>query len=109
MSNYPAGAENDPRAPWNIKDPEPRYAVFTNEFWDYDDNSLGFEVVLAEVDSEDYQIDVVERWENHGVKDSNDDFVSEEVDEYIAGTNFDDAERFYNGQVQFYINDKKEE
>ena len=103
MSNYPAGAEHDPRAPWNQVDPDPLYKVVTEELWTADDESLGFQVMLLEVNEEGDLIDELDLWYNFE-EDANDHYL-EEVDEYKTGTDYEEARRFFDAQVEFYTND----
>ena len=99
--NLPAGALNDPRAPFNQPDPEPRYKVVTNEYWE-EEESKGFEVFILEVGTS-IDPDEVELWYNY---DMTNDTEVEFVDEYVASS-FEDAKRFFNGQKQFYTNDNE--
>jgi len=99
--NLPAGAQYDSRAPWNQEDPEPRYQVLTNEYWEGEE-SKGFEVLLLEVDDEGYMLDELELWYNYDITNETE---VEFVDEYNTGTDFEEAKRFFKEQVEFYTNE----
>ena len=103
--NIPAGAQYDSRAPWNQEDPKPKYEVLVRELWDWDNNSLGFEVTLSEVTDEEEFIDELDNWYNFDDDVDANDYEYEEVDRMIY-SDYDDARAHWDGNVEFYKNDK---
>jgi len=102
MSNYPAGAQNHPNAPWNQPDPVSSYRVVVEELWNEDDESLGFQVILLEIGENGDMIDELDLWYNFE-EDANDHSL-EEVEE-TDFSDYDDAKFEFDNNVEFYKND----
>lgn len=79
------------------------FRVQTSELWD-GSYSLGFEVVLTEVDERNNLIDEHELWYNFEQESS--DFELELVDD-IRYDNIESARAFFERQVDFYENEYK--
>lgn len=64
MSNYPAGAEHDPRAPWNEKEPDYRVFFIGFKIRFYGDESpedfLGFVMERTDMEDDVYDIEIEE-------------------------------------------------
>ena len=92
-SNYPAGADNDPRAPWNIEE-TPLYRVITNLYIKTNGDECGFEVLITKDGDE------IETFESH---DINKNTLLERKETYYA-ENEKDAYKHYEYQIKLYDN-----